>query len=237
MRTNIRWTTEELEFLATIVAEQRLKNFQPSLMELMNRAMEQLPKERRRKLTSGWSNQQRLYQMIVKKIQERLNEHETINREKKIDLSTISTEALIATVLTRLQSPSPSIVTKNNDNIEVLDKLDKLEEKISRLGIRSTIVREETASNIVYIPRVVIIGLLPRQQREVGEAVGTKIDLRFIETDRKDKTLPKADYIVLMIKFINHNWDVAAQQVFSSDKIIRHNGGISELINLLHSLC
>ncbi len=85
-------------------------------------------------------------------------------------------------------------------------------------------------------PRIAIVGLIGDQQHRVTKVIAEKADLRFLPVSLQP-SFPLVDHIVLVTKFIDHKWSRKAAQTVPRDRLHLHPGGVTELINLLHSLC
>jgi DNA-binding transcriptional ArsR family regulator len=80
-----------------------------------------------------------------------------------------------------------------------------------------------------FKPRITVIGLLPRQERDILNEFNEILDVRFIPVDDttrlKDK-IKNSDAVFVMIKFINHTVSNVAK---NHSKYVPVNGGISDL--------
>ena len=80
-------------------------------------------------------------------------------------------------------------------------------------------------------PRIAIIGLLPRQEREILKDFGDSIEFRFFRPDDDNSATLKtkiasSDAVLVMIKFISHKLSALAK---GHKCYIPINGGLSEL--------
>ena len=54
--------------------------------------------------------------------------------------------------------------------------------------------------------------------------------------DRSETALPAADAVLLLTKFIEHRWTVAAYRAFPRERVHLHGGGMSRLIEKIRTL-
>jgi hypothetical protein len=83
------------------------------------------------------------------------------------------------------------------------------------------------------IPKVVMIGLLPNQQKILTETM-PEISFRFIEADRKQFQLPKCSLVVIWARFISHRLSNSVTKQATSSVYI-HRGGMSAMVAFLQN--
>jgi len=71
------------------------------------------------------------------------------------------------------------------------------------------------------MPKVVMVGFLPPQQLP-------ELRLKFIESDRRQFQLPKADLVVIWARFVSHRISEAVVSQ-SPSNIYIHRGGMKEI--------
>jgi hypothetical protein len=81
--------------------------------------------------------------------------------------------------------------------------------------------------------RVAVVGLMPDQAKKVARRLGSHFDLRFLPASRRPGFPGGCARVVLMTKFIGHDWQWAAYAQFSRECVHRHHGGTSTLIDFL----
>lgn len=85
--------------------------------------------------------------------------------------------------------------------------------------------------------RVCIVGLLGGQQNEVKRRAPNTVELMFISQDAHEPKFPQsAEWIVLVKKFVKHNWTTAAFQARERDRVFHVDGGITGLVKKLHDI-
>lgn len=95
----------------------------------------------------------------------------------------------------------------------------------------------QVASASVAPIRVCIVGLLGGQQNEVRKRAPNTVELMFISQDAHEPKFPQsAEWIVLVKKFVKHNWTTAAFQARDRDKVFHVDGGITVLVKKLHDI-
>lgn len=266
----IYWSDEEVEKVADLCVQMRLSNFFDAGITIVNKAIQQLPKERRRNIRAAKAAPG-LFKLITEKLREiiktkRKEENSSTNyfpQQKEIVENNLVTE-----IKEDVYIPTEEDVLKTTSSEKIIAELFcRATSTISTMGERFNVIEEYfknlNRSNInqipqfpqvvgdkisipsqytydkskINLPRIAIVGLLPGQVQEVGKTLGNKLDLRFISKDQNKPVFPQVDYIILITKFISHNWDIAAKNALPGDRVFRHRGGISELINLLYSFC
>ena len=92
-------------------------------------------------------------------------------------------------------------------------------------------VETDKQLELSFKPRITIVGLLPRQERDILKEFGDTLDIRFftVESNRvntlKEK-IKSSEAVFVMIKFINHNISNIAKD---HTNYIPVNGGMSDL--------
>jgi hypothetical protein len=81
-----------------------------------------------------------------------------------------------------------------------------------------------------------VVGLRFGQERHVVKRCGQLADLRFVRGDRSEPVLPASDAVVLLTKFIEHRWTIAAYGAFPRERVHLHAGGMSGLIEKIRML-
>jgi hypothetical protein len=85
-------------------------------------------------------------------------------------------------------------------------------------------------------PTIVVVGLLPRQARELENRCGA-VKLHCVESFRGRKArIPNGDHVVLVVKFLGHKWTHEAMRQFPRNHIHYHLGGVSELSHLVENI-
>lgn len=83
---------------------------------------------------------------------------------------------------------------------------------------------------------VAIVGLLSGQEQTVSRALRKKVSLRYLPASRVPSVPRGCSHIVLMTKFIGHNWQREAHKALPRERVLLHHGGISGLIALVGGL-
>jgi hypothetical protein len=245
-KDRVEWTSDEIDKMAAIVAQMRIKDPFSSAHVLVHKAMQQLPEHRRRTLQTV-KQVPKLVQEIKRYMQNLgdLAEKGALPpppppeppppppKAEEI-VAAWPTDQLLLAVFARL----------GGEVSRLHGRLGSLEDQMKRLmvpaivpsGVNGTVPTPELQRHQI-IPRIAIVGLLGGQQQEIGKEFATRIDLRFLNKDQSQPKFPQCDYIVLVTKFISHYWDNAAMSTLPKDRVIRHRGGMKELAGLLHTLC
>ena len=84
--------------------------------------------------------------------------------------------------------------------------------------------------------KIAIVGLRKGQDGCVRKSCGDLADLRFIDADRSDRSLPDADKIIIFTKFTKHNWNHAAFRKLPRGAVYLYHGGTSKLIDLIKEI-
>ncbi len=86
-------------------------------------------------------------------------------------------------------------------------------------------------------PRVLVIGLLDRLTRHLVE-FNSKLDIEFIDNSKANRlssqTVPKADYVLIAIKFIGHN---TVNMKFVDAEVINVVGAATKVRKVLQDIC
>ncbi len=78
--------------------------------------------------------------------------------------------------------------------------------------------------------KIAIVGLRFGQKHLVAKECKGLADFSFVDADRAETSLPEADVVILMTRFIRHFCTQAAYQVFPRERVHLHDGGISKLV-------
>ena len=228
----IFWTDDEVSKLVDILVPMRMNDPSPPLLTLLKRAQQQLPENRRRHLrtVTGLAN-------LVHGLEIRLN-----------DLKELAVKG------NQPAPPPPKVPTEEEVLANVsIDKLvscavkkfqqgmNDIQENFERMAIRllsSNPFSANHSSNghVVKRTKVAIVGLLGNQKNAVQEAIGNSLDLRFIPKEQKHPSFPQVDRVFLCVDFLDHGWENAAMSKFGREKVYRHKGGISGLIEALQKV-
>jgi hypothetical protein len=85
-------------------------------------------------------------------------------------------------------------------------------------------------------PVFAVVGLRYGQEGHVVKRCGQLADLRFVRGDRSETALPASDAVLLLTKFIEHRWTIAAYRAFPRERVHLHAGGMSSLIAKIRTL-
>lgn len=81
--------------------------------------------------------------------------------------------------------------------------------------------------------KVVIVGLLPSQERFLKEEF-PQVNFVFMDVDKRNMKVPKADLYVLRTKFINHTTTAKFIESTNGQNLFQHRkGGVRALIEWL----
>lgn len=249
----IHWGSDEVEKLATIVFQMRLKDPVSSFIEMVNKAAQQLPTHRRRIIRTA-----KEIRPIVDAVLAKINKMKE-NAEKEPTERIIIQEAVPASKI-----PTVEEVLDGTSNEQILAILltrtsgvfKGIQERLSRLESSLTqISTQQSRANFQHqIPvpkpaqpkaphkepnnkiKIAVVGLLPGQQSYIKNQIGQKVDLRFISKDQTKPSFPQADYVILMTKFISHYWQEAAHSTFEREKVVLHHGGLGGLVDIIKGL-
>jgi hypothetical protein len=83
---------------------------------------------------------------------------------------------------------------------------------------------------------VTVVGLLDGQAKRVRRAVGDRLKFHFLPAGRRPRILAGCDEVILMTKFIGHDWQREAHAAYPRKAVRLHHGGVSRLIRLLKNL-
>lgn len=236
--SRVRWSPEEqaqlIEFAATAMKAKEVF----SLRDALEKAQEQMPKDRRRDI-AALSQVPWFIDGVPKKLKE-LEEVQVSSLEQQI------AEAVeIANQKARLEIEA-----------ELVNKAGALLSKILVVAFKDPALRVLLAPGAVPSlsiphhnpmprgaskekkPRVVVAGALNDQARHLETTMGQKLDLRFWSKDQSSDTLKSmlknADAAVGMVGFLSHAHD----GIIKSSKIPYHpvSGGVSQVKRTLEEL-
>jgi hypothetical protein len=83
---------------------------------------------------------------------------------------------------------------------------------------------------------VAVVGLLPGQAARVDRAINGRLKIHFLPADRRPRIPSSCEDVILVTKFIGHDWQTKALATRSRETVYRHHGGISGLIEGLQRL-
>ncbi len=208
----VKWTDSELDTLADKVATFRFDNIGASLIQLVNKAQESFPEDRRRKLQSCPDN---LLEKIILRVEAIRKPKVQIADPPELTLIELSTQ-LVQRILDSLDQKHKEVITM----LRIVKPMEKEIVPVSKNGHRK---------------RVTIYGLLNNQMHAVQKEIGESLDLRFVGQDVRNPTLGPSDQFVLMTQFASHEMDRKASAYYG-DRLYRHRGGVSTLIEHLKGI-
>jgi hypothetical protein len=86
------------------------------------------------------------------------------------------------------------------------------------------------------LPVFAVVGLRYGQEVQVERRCRDVAGLKFVSADRSETTLPASDAVLLLTKFIEHRWTIAAYRAFPRERVHLHAGGMSSLIAKIRTL-
>ena len=227
MTTKVFWTSAERETVLTrALYLHRTSGYSP--YESIKRAQEQLPVARRRNLQHQSSCTD-----MVRELKKRAYDVSDVQRKTPTPepLPVMTSDASPVTLeqtfdgLVRTLAEKFAEVLKQEVKRVVLD----LEQEFKAQKHNP----EQVASTKVSRPRVIVIGLLGDQVKNIDHEFGSVFDLKFIDTDRANGlTPPDADAYLLMKNFINHP---LYHKYRGFDNHVLIDGGMTSLRTWLHS--
>ena len=88
----------------------------------------------------------------------------------------------------------------------------------------------------ITLPKVVCLGMLPKQQSVMQQALRQVADLKFVEQDRNTHSIPaNADWYVVWARFSSHAMNDKAKSLAKPGRFILHTGGVTGLISKLQN--
>ena len=213
-RNLIRWTDEEREMLVTEALKIHTSWPHYSELELIRRAQFLLPNERRR--TFDGNHQIKWFSELLKQAKasaKAFKEPQKIIEEVKPDL-----KQMIVGLLTELGTDILKEVVSNiKNNIK-----------------NEPFYTEQESEPAERLYKVFIYGLLPNQANIVRTQFKDCLDFRFLKNGTSKQLISGAkwaDKIVLMTKFISHDYDAIKKY-----DIAYCDGGVTELTNILEGM-
>ena len=85
-------------------------------------------------------------------------------------------------------------------------------------------------------PVFAVVGLRFGQEAQVARRCRDVAGLKFVSADRSETALPASDAVLLLTKFIEHRWTIAAYGAFPRERVHLHAGGMSGLIEKIRML-
>jgi hypothetical protein len=85
-------------------------------------------------------------------------------------------------------------------------------------------------------PVFAVVGLRFGQEAQVARRCRDVAGLKFVSADRSETVLPASDAVLLLTKFIEHRWTLAAYRAFPRERVHLHAGGMSSLIAKIRTL-
>lgn len=243
-KTFIRWTDEELNNLATKVAELRLESINDSMLQLIERAQEQVftPDRRRKIYTTAMVSETFLTKVKVKVdaiVYSTNNPPEldpviiNIPTPVPVDraefIKGISTPELAAEFVFR-------VIQEYGD---LRDIVKQLAQGITKEPIHTRSTRPPASKTPAVKehrkPVVVVMGLFLEQFRHVEEKLaGQDVDLRHVDNELKTITIPQAADYVIVQRHTRHRAFEAAREAVGNSKVVFVHGGISEVVQKVY---
>ena len=227
MTTKVFWTSAERETVLTrALYLHRTSGYSP--YESIKRAQEQLPVTRRRNLQHQSSCTD-----LIRELKKRAYDATDVKR-KAPAVEPSPVVASDATPVTLEQTFDGLVRALAEKFADVL----KQEVKRAVLDLEREFKTQkhnpEQAQTIkVARPRIIVIGLLGDQVKNIDHEFGSVFDLKFIDTDRAmGLTPPDADAYLLMKNFINHP---LYHRYRGFDNHVLIDGGMTSLRTWLHS--
>lgn len=244
----VYWTEEEKEKLINGVVRLRLNEPRPTLLVLLNRVQNGiLPPDRTRTVQTVES-----LPWLEKGVKARLREilekasgataappppapppAPTITREQVLRETT--TLELVQHLLIRL-----------SDNIEDLKAFGL--QAVATLGgvvaaakgttnIPAPTQPQELPRIASKMKRVLVVGVFPKEMRQLEAAVGSRVELRFVEhDDMTNKAIPHADLAYVMMNNVNAGIKDKVVARLGKENVRIHVGGIGELTAKIREL-
>lgn len=231
-RTRIFWTDAEIVAVAEEAARLRLLDPQPTLLTILKQAQSVLFPDRRRNL-QGLHNVPDVVDKVMLQIslvrdkvakppltQEQVLAGMTGESLVSLGIGKITNKA-VETATAMLVVAKPTIVPAPAPSVSQYKSLQ---------------TQWSEQKGIITKTKVTVCGLEPGQINFVKEAVGSRLDLRFISTKVQQIDFGSADKAVLWTDFINHKITNQAMSQLGKDKVRLHKGGLKGLIELLKQL-
>jgi len=228
-RAYIYWSKEIKQELIDMVFNMRMKNLNEPLITLLKQAQKQLPEEQRRgTLSSGavlW-----LEEGVRKKFEEfkgqKKDVHiQTVVKEVEKDIRHYPIEKLFMVFVNRFFG----------DLREIKEKIGDLETAFNKSGLG--IADEEKNKKAEKKTVITIVGLISEQSLWTKNRFNGTLDLRFLSSQSKFEQLPiSTEYIIIMTKFIGHNWQTEAFNKVGRDRVYINDGGMSKLYQILDGI-
>lgn len=229
----------------------RQKDPESSLIAIINRAQNQLPKDRRRSIPSvqsvPWVKVEIQKMFETQREQARAAEiagnaaksakdrqvtlqgqlQEMVRNAKESALHEAEIEDLVGEVLGRF--------IKEQD--ELRRRVVMLEGRVGSY-VNRTPAKEVEPAPTKRLPPILVAGLLPDQQNKVRAHFRNAADMRFLGSSDQSKGVPQAVAAVINTKFIPHNFQSLIQReiAIGGGKTYLVSGGISSVVERIEKL-
>lgn len=242
--SRIFWTEEEKDRIIERVFSMRQNDPESSLTAIVNRAMSQLPEDRRRQVPSvkviPWLpeaiKQRFAEQRKLVRTHEQVRNEAAVAEQKHSDLRNQLREALDKARREALsKAPLADLLTALVEKLKERDtgELNRLKERVERLergAAKSPTAPAPEPTPEAKLPSVLIVGMLPNQNRELLTHFGKGVKLVFLDKDNESAAIPNADAAVVNAKFISHTLQARVQREYHGrGKVFLVKGGLSSV--------
>jgi hypothetical protein len=248
MADRIRWTQEEIDALAELWVDRRIKHPFEFPMKLMDACQQELlPQDRRRNLVSLAS---------CKELSVAIAKFWRLRTDK------VAPPEPVPPVIMNIEVPAPMeygellknldvpsivalLVAKLNDPlVQVSAQLASLQ---AQLGVRQAEITKPPVVPLPLIavsqqkkmPRVAVMGPLEGQFKEIERKAtdeGLKVELRFVDNTKSAPTAPvSCDYCIITRHTSHDAWQIAQGQ-FKNDRLFIVHGGTTSVMQKLRDI-
>lgn len=257
-RRNVRWTAEEYKDLAHTIWSMRKNDPTAPLVTLAQRAVAQMPQDRKRKITAASQIQPIVEELKLLDTKYHAAFAEVPRLEssvKSLRESSFTKEEILETLtddeiliyfgdkVSRLLSPEQILSKMDYDDILTSVPLEKVAGYVAESVVGKLISFEESEIEEVPTPAsstskptatkdnrpsCLVVGALSRQHSNITARLKRLAKVSFL---RKDQAVPPAgyDYYLIWLDFVTHGMCDAVAAHTPKDQIVSYKGGLSKM--------
>lgn len=237
MAKHIKWTDDEWDLLARRITNYLISNPGITLPGAYEAVSHSLGEGRIRSMKATTA-----FEPIIDRIKQLMKEKKKAPEQPELPPKVQIVDRFIPKSLTEFSTEElQSEIYRRQFEPLLKEMVGSVTEKMSnQLNILfSNLVNEEESDNEErkVLPRILVVGLMPKQEEEVSREYGEFYDFKF----HKDKAIgnlgnvaKKCDRVILMTKFVSHNHQNMIKN--AGVELLYCNGSVSELKNLLEKL-
>lgn len=238
-KSKVSWSPDEEALVVNEVADLRILDPSPHLIQLINKAQEKVLPPHRQRAVSAINAFPGLVERITAKVVELTSSTPEIVR---VEVPQVPKEVPLAEVLAGVSLAQ--LVTLIAERFE--SRFDRIESLLSRGAVEAPSKPAQVHRPHVPVTeaeprkrkvRIAVIGLLPSQFTTVQERSRTAdVDLSYVNRDQSATAVPVSTDYVIVSKWVSHRWWEAARKQLPTDRVFFIDGGITQIIQKVFDL-